>query len=52
MQTNSTDMTGCVAGGFMIVQVGRATDTASTANFYYANVTWPRLLALQANWDK
>jgi hypothetical protein len=48
VQTNSTDMSGCVAGGFMIVQVGRATDTASTANFYYADVTFPRLLVVGA----
>ena len=49
IQTNSTDMTGCVAGAFMIVQVGRATDTATSANFYYSNVTFPRLLTVQAN---
>ena len=50
VQFNSTDMTGCVAGGLMIVQVGRATDTAtSAANFYGATVTFPRLLTVQAN---
>lgn len=49
IQMNSTDMTGCVAGGMMIVQVGRATDTATSANFYYADVTFPRLLTVQAN---
>ena len=49
VQMNSTDMSGCVAGGAMIVQMGRATDTATSANFYYANITWPRLLTLQAN---
>ncbi len=50
VQTNSTDMTSCVAGGLMIVQVGRATDTATSAvNFYGATVTFPRLLAVQAN---
>jgi hypothetical protein len=50
MQTNGTDMTGCVAGGMMIVQVGRATDTATgTIGFEYANVTFPRLLTVQAN---
>jgi hypothetical protein len=50
MQANSTDMTGCVAGGMMIVRVGRATDTATgTVGFQYVNVTWPRLLTLQAN---
>jgi hypothetical protein len=50
VQMNSTDMTGCVAGSMMIVQVGRATDTAtSAANFYSATVTFPRLIAVQAN---
>lgn len=49
-QIGSTQMSGCVAGGMMIVQVGRATDTATgNINFYYANVTFPRLLAVQAN---
>jgi hypothetical protein len=50
VQMNSTDMSGCVAGGLMIVQVGRATDTATSAvNFYGADVTFPRLIAVQAN---
>jgi hypothetical protein len=50
VQMNSTDMTGCVAGGMMIVQVGRATDTATgTIGFEYADVTFPRLLVVQAN---
>ena len=50
VQMNSTDTTNCVAGGLMIIQVGRATDTAtSAANFYGATVTFPRLLAVQAN---
>lgn len=49
VQMNSTDMTGCVAGGKMIVQVGRATDTATNAQFYSATVTIPRLLVVQAN---
>lgn len=48
-QMNSTDVTGCVADGMMIVQVGRATDTATSSNFYYANLTWPRLLVVKAN---
>lgn len=47
---NSTDMTGCAAGSQMIVQVGRATDTATlAANFYGVAVTFPRLLTVQAN---
>ena len=50
IQTNSTDMTGCSAGSLMIVQVGRATDTAtSAANFYGATITFPRLITVQAN---
>jgi hypothetical protein len=50
VQMNSTDMTGCVAGGFMIVQVGRSTDTATgVIGFEYASITWPRLPAVQAN---
>ena len=50
VQMNSTDMTGCVAGSMMVVQVGRATDTAtSAANFYSATITFPRLIAVQAN---
>lgn len=50
VQLNSTDMTGCVAGSGMIVQVGRATDTAtSAANFYSATITIPRLIVVQAN---
>jgi len=50
LQFNSTQITGCVAGGFMTVQVGRATDTAtSAANFYGATVTFPRLIVVQAN---
>ena len=49
VQMNSTDMTGCVAGALMIVQVGRATDTATNAEFYSATITWPRLLQVQAN---
>lgn len=49
-QMNSTDVTGCSAGGMMIVQVGRATDTAtSPADFYGATITFPRLLTVQAN---
>jgi hypothetical protein len=49
VQMNSTDMTGCSAGSLMIVQVGRATDTATSAYFYGATVTFPRFVALQAN---
>src|SRR5579872_231052 len=50
VQIGSTQMTGCIAGGLMIVQVGRATDTATgNINFYGAAVTLPRLLAVQAN---
>ncbi len=49
VQLNGTDMSGCVAGGFMIVSVGRATDTATAANFYYANISFPRLNTGQAN---
>lgn len=49
VQMNSTDMTGCVAGALMIIQVGRATDTATNAEFYSATVTIPRLITVQAN---
>jgi hypothetical protein len=49
VQMNSTDTTGCVAGGMMVVQIGRATDTASTANFYSATITIPRKIVVQAN---
>src|SRR5262249_29260294 len=50
VQMNSTDMTVCVAGSLMIIQVGRATDTAtSAANFYGATVTFLRLLTAQAD---
>lgn len=49
VQMNSTDMTGCVAGALMIVQVGRATDTATNAEFYAAVITFPRLLVVQGN---
>jgi hypothetical protein len=50
VQMNSTDVTGCVAGSLMIIQVGRATDTATSAvNFYGATVTFPRLITVQAN---
>jgi hypothetical protein len=49
VQMNSTDVTGCVAGALMIIQVGRATDTATNAEFYSATVTFPRLLVVQAN---
>lgn len=50
VQIGSTQMSGCIAGGMMIVQVGRATDTATgNINFYWANLTFPRLLVVQAN---
>lgn len=49
VQMNSTDMTGCVAGALMQVTVGRATDTATNAEFYSATVTIPRLITVQAN---
>lgn len=50
VQFGSTQMTGCIASGLMIVQVGRATDTATgNINFYGANVTFPRLIVVQAN---
>jgi hypothetical protein len=49
-QLGSTQMSGCIAGGMMIVSVGRATDTGTgVIGFYYADVTFPRLLAVQAN---
>ena len=39
---NSTDMSGCQANSQMIVQIGRATDTATSAvNFYGITVLWP-----------
>jgi len=50
VQFGATQMSGCIAGGLMIVQVGRATDTATgNINFYSADVTFPRLLVVQAN---
>jgi hypothetical protein len=50
VQIGSTQMTGCIAGGMMIVQIGRATDTATgNINFYGATLTFPRLLTVQAN---
>jgi len=52
VQFGSTQMSGCVAGGLFIVQVGRATDTATgNINFYGADVTWPHKTpgAAQAN---
>lgn len=50
VQMNSTDMTGCAAGSWMIVQVGRATDTdVATVRFYGASITFPRRLVVQAN---
>ena len=49
VQMNSTDFTGCSAGSLMIVQVGRATDTATSAFFYGANVTFFTQPVIQAN---
>jgi hypothetical protein len=50
IQFGSTQMTGCIASGLMVVQVGRATDTATgNINFYGASVTFPRLIVVQAN---
>lgn len=49
IQLNGTDITGCIAGAIMIVQVGRATDTATNARFYSATMTFPRLLTVQAD---
>ena len=49
VQMNSTDVTGCVAGALMQVTVGRATDTATNAQFYGAVVTIPRLTLVKAN---
>lgn len=49
VQMNSTDVTGCVAGALMQVTVGRATDTATNAEFYGATITFPRLMTVQAN---
>jgi len=49
VQIGATQMTGCIAGGLMIVQVGRATDTATgNINFYGADVTFPRLITVGA----
>lgn len=43
VQFGSTQMSGCVVGGLFIVQVGRATDTATgNINFYGATITWPQ----------
>jgi hypothetical protein len=49
VQLNSTDMTGCVAGAIMHVQVGRATDSNANASYYAMSVTFPRLMTLQAD---
>jgi hypothetical protein len=48
-QLGSTQMSGCVAGGFMVVSIGRATDTATgVIGFEYADITFPRLLVVGA----
>ena len=49
IQMNATDLTGCVPGALMQITVGRATDTATNAEFYSATVTFPRLPIFQAN---
>src|SRR5208337_3344783 len=50
VQIGSTQMSGCIVGGLMIVQVGRATDTATgNVNFWGDDLTFPRLIAVQAN---
>lgn len=49
VQMNSTDVTGCVAGALMQITVGRATDTATQASFWGADITFPRRLVAQAN---
>lgn len=50
VQMNSTDATNCVVGGLMIIQIGRATDTATSAvNFWGVDITFPRLITVQAN---
>ena len=48
-QMNATDMANCAAGSLVQITVGRATDTATNAQFYGATVTIPRLLTVQAN---
>jgi len=47
VQMNSTDVTGCVGGSLMQVTVGRATDTATSAEFYGATITFPRSIMVQ-----
>jgi hypothetical protein len=43
VQFGSTQMSGCVAGGLFIVQIGRASDSATgNINFYGATISWPR----------
>jgi hypothetical protein len=49
LQLTAADMTNGVGGSSMIVQIGRAGDTATNAEFYGATITFPRLLAVQAN---
>jgi hypothetical protein len=50
LQFNSTSMSGCVAGGSMIVKITRNTDTAASAvPVSKATITFPRLLVVQAN---
>jgi RAB protein geranylgeranyltransferase component A len=48
--TQVTSGNNCVPGGTMIIQITRATDTASSAiNVQQALITIPRLLTVQAN---
>jgi hypothetical protein len=50
LQLNSTSMSGCVAGGSMILKITRNTDTAaSVVPVSKMTVTIPRLLTVQAN---
>lgn len=44
LQMNATDVTGCIPGSMMQITIGRATDTATNAEFYSATITIPRLL--------
>lgn len=52
VQFGATQMSGCVAGGLFIVQIGRATDTATgNINFYGATINWPRSTPATAQAD-
>jgi hypothetical protein len=41
LQMNGTDMTGCSPGAMMQVTIGRATDTATNAEFYMGVLSFP-----------